>query len=150
MTVETMNEDRLKRLIEAYGAAPARWPLEERAAAERYLADHPRDLAGLESERALDQALDAWAPQLATAALRERILAAAPTARRGWAPASWAGLWLSGAGLAAACAAGAIVGATMIAPSVAGAFPSDRSEASSLLSDGLSLFGSSLDMGLGG
>jgi len=150
MTGEVMNEDRLQRLIEAYGAAPARWPAEERAAAERYLADHPRALARLAAERALDEALDAWPAQVATFALRERIFASAPIARKGWAPASWPGLWLSGAGLAAACAAGAIVGATLIAPSVAGAFPSDRTEASSLLSDGLTLFGSPLDLGLGG
>jgi hypothetical protein len=56
---------------------------------------------------ALDAALDAWRPPAATADLREKVLATAPKPRM--AP-RWAGLWLSGAGLAAACAAGLIVG----------------------------------------
>ena len=146
-----MNEDRLRRLIAAYGATPARWPVREQAAGERYLAEHPRALAGLDAERALDEVLDAWTAQVVTAALLEQILAAAPAAREVWSPPwSWRDLWLSGAGLAAACAAGAVVGATLIGPSLANAFPSDRTEASGLLSDAVSLFGSPLDVGLGG
>ena len=147
-----MNQERFDLLIQAYGAEPARWPATEREAAARYLAEHPRAAAPLAAARTLDAMLDAWAPQQATVALRERILASAPQAgsiethraRPGW---RWRGLWLSGAGLAAACAAGAITGASLIAPSLANAFPSEHSEAASLLSDGVSVFGAPLDAG---
>jgi anti-sigma factor RsiW len=137
-----MSPERFKALISAYGGAPDRWPAAERAAAERRLADHA-DL--LEVERALDAALDAWAPKLASAALRERILAAGPREpRRRW---SWRQAWLPGAGLAAACAAGAVVGATLVGPSLANAFPSEHGEAARILFDGVSVFGSPVDLG---
>jgi ferric-dicitrate binding protein FerR (iron transport regulator) len=45
------------RLIDAYGADPARWPEDERAAAERHLADDPSARAALEEARRLDALL---------------------------------------------------------------------------------------------
>jgi len=146
---ETMNPKRLERLIEAYGAEPARWPASERAAGERHLADHHAAQARLNAARALDAALDAWGPQPVTAELRARVLAAAPQGRARRPVWTLRGLWLSGAGLAA-CAAGAITGAVLIAPSLASAFPVDRGETASALTGGLSVFGSPLDAEPGG
>lgn len=148
-----MNPSRFEALISAYGAEPARWPAAERETALAFASAHPDAGAMAEAERALDDALDAWKPQFPTMALRNAILAASPPFRRrvgwNWGP-NWRAVWLSGAGLAAACAAGALVGATLIGPSLADAFPSDRSAAGGALSDGVSLFGSPLDVDLGG
>ena len=66
--------------------------------------------AALAAPASLDAVLDAWAPLPVSHQLREAVIAGAPAARvrsgvRGW---FWrAGL---GAGLAAACAAGLVVG----------------------------------------
>lgn len=141
----TMNRERFQQLIQAYGADPSRWPLADRAQAESLRLADPEARAAAETEGALDDALDAWKPQFPTMDLRNRILAAAPKPRsvapaRGWRP-----LWLGGAGLAAACAAGVVVGAAVIAPSLANAFPVDHAEAASSLADGVSVFGSTLD-----
>lgn len=137
-----MSPERFDALIAAYGAEPSRWPAAEREAATAYLGRRPDALG---AEQALDEALDAWRPAPASAALRERILAAAPRpAPTRW---SWRQVWLPGAGLAAACAAGAVVGATLVGPSLANAFPSGHGEAAGILSDGVSVFGSSLDEG---
>jgi hypothetical protein len=138
-----MNQDRFQQMIDAFGGEPARWPAADRAAAELYLAALPDARAALAEAHALDQALDAWVSPSVSAALREQILARAPMSSMIWA---WPKLWLSGAGLAAACAAGAVVGATLIGPSLANAFPSERGgEAAGLLSDGISAFGAPLD-----
>jgi hypothetical protein len=144
-----MKQERLDQLIAAYGGEPARWPAKERAEAEAMLGG---GAAELDAARALDAALDAWRPQFPTMDLRNRILAAAPKPRaraRVW---HWAQprLWLLGAGLAMACAAGVAVGATLIGPSLANAFPSERGEAESAMSDGLSAFGSPLESGTPG
>jgi hypothetical protein len=144
-----MNPERLDQLIAAYGAEPARWPAVERAEAEALLG---ADAAALHAARALDEALDAWRPQFPTMDLRNRILAAAPKPRgqglvRGWARPR---LWLRGAGLAIACAAGVAVGATLIGPNLANVFPSERGEAESAMTDGLSAFGSPLETGTPG
>jgi hypothetical protein len=144
-----MTPERLDQLIAAYGAEPARWPAKERAEAEALLGANP---AALDAARALDAALDAWKPQFPTMDLRNRVLATAPKPRvqgRVWV---WARprLWLQGAGLAMACAAGVAVGATLIGPDLASAFPSERGAAESAMSDGLSVFGSPLEMGAPG
>jgi hypothetical protein len=150
----TMNQERLEQLISAYGAEPARWPAAERAEAERRLNEDATASEPLALERALDAVLDSWAPQFPTMALRNRILAEAPVgrgarlSRRGLL--GGRGLWLSGAGLAAACAAGVAVGAGLIAPSLANAFPGERSQAAAYLADGVSVFGSPLDAGVDG
>jgi hypothetical protein len=147
-----MNQDQFQRMIAAYGAEPARWPSAERAEAAQYLAEHAGASALMAAEGALDDVLDAWPAPEVSHALRERILAAAPVNRPAAARPvrAWSRLWLSGAGLAAACAAGAVAGATLIGPSLANAFPNDRAEAGGLLSDGVSAFGAPLDVGAGG
>lgn len=49
-----MRLERLKAIIEAYGAQPARWPEAERDAAQACLAAHPQAQAWLAEARALD------------------------------------------------------------------------------------------------
>ena len=109
-----MNRDRFEALAQAYGGAVARWPADEREAAAALMAAEP-DLARavLEEAGALDAALDAWAPYGVRHDLRETVIAQARQARpraglRGW-------LWgaSAGAGLAAACAAGLVMGVAL-------------------------------------
>ena len=53
-----MRLGRFLRLIGAYGADPARWPDEERAAAERRVAGDPAARAAIDEARRLDALLD--------------------------------------------------------------------------------------------
>jgi hypothetical protein len=106
-----MNAERFAELAEAYGADPRRWPAAERAEAEAFAAAQ-----GAAAERLLfdarqtDAALDASPVPEVPPALRAAILASAPKPRAGKAGAlRW--LWLPASGLAAACAAGIMVGA---------------------------------------
>jgi len=104
-----MDADRFNTLAAAYGGDLRRWPEAERAAAEDFRRRQPEAARTMLEEAAdLDFALDAWRVAAPSAALREAVLAAAPkprTRRRGL------GLWLSGAGFAAAATvAGVVVG----------------------------------------
>jgi hypothetical protein len=104
-----MSRARFEELAEAYGGDVSRWPAEAREAAAALMAAEPGFTGeALARAGALDAALDGWRPAPASAALTERILAAAPGPRRHWP------VWLSpaalGAGLAAACAAGVVAG----------------------------------------
>lgn len=105
-----LTPERFEALAETYGGDVSRWPAATREAAALLMAAEPQ-LTGaiLDRAGALDAALDAWHPTPASAGLVERILAVAPRIRRP----RWL-LWLSpaalGAGLAAACAAGVVVG----------------------------------------
>lgn len=105
-----LTRERFEALAEAYGGDVSRWPAEVREAAAVLMAAEPT-LSGdiLSRAAALDGALDAWRPAPASPGLVDRILATAPRMRRP----PWLA-WLSpaalGAGLAAACAAGVIVG----------------------------------------
>ncbi len=91
-----MDRTRFEHLLEAYGADFARWPDAERSAGEAYARAHAEALAPrLAQTRAFDAALEAGkALPEPSAALSERVLAAAPKAasvRRGsYAPAGWA------------------------------------------------------------
>ncbi|WP_374571665.1 hypothetical protein [Phenylobacterium sp.] len=110
--MQRLTFERFQALAEAYGGDVSRWPEEVRDAAALAVAEAPLVTAKiLAAAGELDAALDAWRPQLASHALREAIIAAAPRVRRGLGLAGWltrAGL---GAGLAAACAAGVVAGA---------------------------------------
>ena len=104
-----MDVDRFETLAQAYGGDPGRWPEAERAAAEAFRFASPAEAERVLAEAAdLDFALDAWRVSAPSAALRGRVLAAAPSPR----PRRRSlGLWLSGAGFAAAAAvAGVMVG----------------------------------------
>jgi hypothetical protein len=79
-----MTSDRLTEIIAAYGAAPARWPEAERAAAQALLArslatgapaERARLQAALDEAAALDGVLAGFAPPLPEAALA-RVTAA--------------------------------------------------------------------------
>jgi hypothetical protein len=124
-----MNATRLKRLIEAHGADPQRWPPDERAAALALLASSPEAQALVAEARRLDALLAAVpvgdAAPAATVALRRRI-AALPAGGEGGQPgggAHWmlgpwslARVWPSAAGLAAAGLIGLVVGWTQLLP----------------------------------
>jgi hypothetical protein len=105
-----MTRERFESLAEAYGGDVSRWPVEAREVAALLMAAEPEfTRAALARAGALDAALDAWRPAHAGAGVMEAILAAAPRPRER----RWIG-WLSpaalGAGLAAACVAGVMVG----------------------------------------
>ncbi len=115
-----MNRERMAAILEAYGAAPARWPDAERTAAQAWAGAHVEDFAEMaRDEAALDAmlALDARAGG-DEAALTSRILASFPNgdhggnvlrptfARRAPAP----GFWRQAAALAACAALGVAIG----------------------------------------
>lgn len=108
----TMSTERFRDLIEAYGADPRRWPEAERVEAAK-AARAPEAQALLAEARALDDLL-AQAPAIqAPAALRERVLAGAPRARRRLMGRLTPLAWLSGFGWAAAAAAGLVFGVAL-------------------------------------
>lgn len=118
MKTGKMDKARFEALAEAYGGDVTRWPEAERDAALRLLDEQPAMARTvLAAAMRLDTVLDAHRAPLAGAALRQRILAAAPGVRR---PAPWR-RWLAGAGvgltLATACAAGIAVGVAAAQPS---------------------------------
>lgn len=104
-----MNAERFQMLADAYGGDIRRWPQGEQAPAWRWLEDNERARSMLVNAGALDALLNASAPLMASCPLRERVIASAPLRRPVWGrPAAW----MSGAGLAAACAAGVLLGAS--------------------------------------
>lgn len=111
-----MNEARFAALLEAYGAAPARWPAGERAAAQAFMAGQPaRARALLAEAAALDAALDAAPAQAASERLVAAVLAAAPARPVRPSPWAWLGQGALGQGalgprLAAASAAALMLG----------------------------------------
>ena len=106
-----MQIERFMHLAEAYGGDIGRWPAEVQDDARRLAESSAQARTALAQADALDMALDAWRVAGPSAALREAVLAQAP---RPWPPLfRRATLWLSGVGLAAACAAGAVAGVAM-------------------------------------
>lgn len=118
-----MNAERLKALAEAYGADPRRWPEAERGAALDFMRADPASADRLLFEaRQLDLVLDASAAPAASHALRARVIAGAASSglkpkreRFRFGPLAW----VSGAGWAAACAAGVVAGMNLSSPFVA-------------------------------
>ncbi len=102
-----MNAERFADLAMAYGGDIRRWPAEHQTSAYAWLRDDESARGVLLEAGVLDAALNADAPTVASGMLRESILARAPRSKPLW---SRAGTWVSGAGLAAACAAGVFVG----------------------------------------
>lgn len=116
---------RVRTLIEAYGADPARWPEGDRSAALAWVESHPDEApALLEAAAALDGLLDAWRLPVPAAALRTRTLAPAVVLVRQARRRSFFLTLGGGVGLAAACLAG-IVSAPALVPAPAGLAPSD-------------------------
>lgn len=110
-----MTPERFETLAEAWGGDVARWPDDEREAAAALMAERPDWAQGVLARAGdLDTALAAFSAPRGASDLADRIAATAPRARPGWQ------IWLApawmGAGLAAACAAGVIVGAQLSGP----------------------------------
>ena len=111
-----MTPDRLKDLIEAYGADHRRWPEAERSEALGLLLRMPELRGDVDRVAALDATLDRWttpAPRIDAASLAARISATPqrraapqPVARLRWPRFAWP----NAAGLAAAALAGFLVG----------------------------------------
>lgn len=105
-----MNAERFADLAGAYGGDIRRWPQEVRDDAYGWLEVHAEARAVLVEAGELDALLNTHAPAAPSSMLRERLLFQAPRARPLWRQTS---AWLSGAGLAAACAAGVMLGVNM-------------------------------------
>lgn len=83
-----MTLDRLREIVEAYGAAAHRWPVAEREAALALVASNSDARALVDEALTLDLMLDAApAPEPASAELVARIMAARPRAIPAVAPA---------------------------------------------------------------
>jgi hypothetical protein len=113
-----MTPERFRRLTEAYGASPERWPAAERDAARALLsARDPDALAAFADAQALDTLLDTHAVAAPDEALARRIIASAPVRTIPF----WRRprVWFSGVGFVGAGAAGVAAGAlivSMLAP----------------------------------
>ncbi|CAN5338980.1 hypothetical protein BH11PSE2_BH11PSE2_06480 [soil metagenome] len=110
MKEETMNRQRFEALAEAFGGDIDRWPTADQAAARAFWSAEPQAAdAALRAALDLDAILAAAPEPEFSVLLRERLMVAAPGRHRSvWRSAR---TWVSGAGLAAACAAGILVGA---------------------------------------
>jgi hypothetical protein len=115
-----MSLDRFETLAEAYGGDVARWPDAEREAAAALMTERPDWAQGVLARAGeLDAQLAAYAPRRAAAGLMDAIIASAPQARRGRRWRAWLVPAGMGAGLAAACAAGVVLGGRLAAPPAA-------------------------------
>ena len=121
MTTERMTLERLRAVIEAYGASAVRWPVAEREAAAALLAESAAARALVTEAAPLDALLDAVPAVAPTPAMRAAILALAPRAARrpgdGWrgfvdALGGWR---LAGAVLAASLVLGIVSGGWLLA-----------------------------------
>ena len=102
----TMDLVRFEQIIDAYGADPRRWPDAERTEAGGFLAGSEAARERVAQEAALDAVLDAVPSPIPSDLLAARILRAAPKGRSLLDRVGWA----SGAGWAAAAAAGLVLG----------------------------------------
>ncbi|KAA1008197.1 hypothetical protein FVF58_22895 [Paraburkholderia panacisoli] len=103
-----MTPERFHQIVEAYGADPRRWPMQERAAAQAWAQSHRAEAVAVLSDAA---GLDAWlaADKIDPpgAALQQRIVERAPVRR----PAARRRLWWSGAAVAGVGLLGGAAGA---------------------------------------
>lgn len=79
-----MNVERLQVLLDAYGAEPARWPDDERAAALALLTESAAARAAHADARQLDDWLDVAPPGDPGDVLRARILSSVPPPVSSW------------------------------------------------------------------
>lgn len=107
-----MDLDRFGMLVAAYGAVPARWPDEERDAAQRFARDDERAAALLAEADAIDAWLFAHQAPAPSRTLRAMVIEAAPRKRR---LTGRARLWWSGFALAIAGASGMLAGSAATA-----------------------------------
>jgi hypothetical protein len=119
---EAMSIARLQAILDAYGAAPRRWPAAERAAAEALLAASGEARALRDRAAALDRALEGPEAPQPSSALRAAILQAAPM-RTGAAEAPSLWRWLLGVftgELGGLRPAGAVLGVALLLGVAAG------------------------------
>lgn len=83
MTKKNLSYDRVKAILEAYGADPSRWPQAERTAMKQAVSGLAEFSALQDRQAALDRQLDRGRIHPDTAALEARILAGAPQAKPG-------------------------------------------------------------------
>jgi hypothetical protein len=108
-----MTPERFRRLTEAYGASPERWPDAERDAARALLASgDPGVLAAFADAQALDSLLDGQTVAAPGDALVRRIIASAPVRSLPF----WRRprVWFSGVGFVGAGVAGVAAGALIV------------------------------------
>jgi hypothetical protein len=114
-----MNRERMTAILEAYGAAPARWPEAERAAAKAWAEAHAEDFAAMaRGEAALDGMLACDEREGDDAALMARVLASAPKEGvvvrpvfgRGAAHGPTGSIWRQASALAACAVLGLAIG----------------------------------------
>jgi len=127
----TMTLARFQRLLDVHGSDPARWPLPQRAAAERLLAADGPAAAALAQARALDalMARDASAQTDATGILRALAARPLPPQRRRFLWRRWpnelltldfAPAWPRLAALAGVAALGFVIGLIDLGPMTVG------------------------------
>ena len=75
-----MTLERLREIVEAYGASPARWPQGERPAAEALASSSPEAQSLVAEAARFDALLDMAPAEAPSAALTERLMAARPRA----------------------------------------------------------------------
>ena len=110
---------RFRRIVEAYGAQPRRWPEAERAWALSLLESSAEARAFRDQAAALDALLDQAEVTEASPELMADVLAAAsPSAWRSWGSLLWpfGPLWQPAAGLALAALIGVMLGAAFPSP----------------------------------
>lgn len=119
-----MDAGRLRDLVEAFGASPARWPEAERAAALEWIEGHPQLARSvLAPAEALDDLLYAWRPEAPGPAFSARVLdSAVEQVRRGRRRSLMLTLG-GGVGLAAACLAGILAAPALVSLDRLGAEP---------------------------
>lgn len=110
---EGMDGARFEALVAAYGAAPNRWPEEERAAAEQFARSDPRAARLLAEADAVDALLFAHRVAEPSATLRTMTLESAPRRRRRLP--RRIRLWWSSLAFAFAAGAGALAGSAATA-----------------------------------
>jgi hypothetical protein len=106
----SMSHERFEALAEAYGGDLDRWPADAAASARALLAAEPGLAQVLAEAERIDALLASSPAPSFSGVLRERVIATAPRLAGAWKSTT---RWLSGAGLAAACAAGVILGVNM-------------------------------------
>jgi hypothetical protein len=106
----TMDRERFEAMAEAYGGDLDRWPTDAVGPARALLDAEPALAAVLRDADSLDALLAASPTPTFSGVLRERVIGAAPRLASAWKATT---RWLSGAGLAAACAAGVIMGVNL-------------------------------------
>lgn len=99
-----MTPDRFERIVAAYGATPARWPADERAAAIAFLQRNPAAADRLQAQAGLDRLLASYTVP-APGAARIGVILRSRSSRPGF------GSWWAGLGFAGTALGGALVGA---------------------------------------